>query len=441
MVRLFRVRTLLLAVACFIILSFFGTPFLPSLPGRRGYDYLRDLPVAAKTSVDGLCDSIPASAFDNIQVVLKVGTAEVGSMLPTYLGSVLSCIPDPLIFSDHQEKAFGHTIFDALGYIPKEMKADNPDYEIYQEIQNLKKENATLEKNNNGWKLDKYKFLPMMELASALKPQKSWYFFVELDTYVNWENLLRFLQSLNPSKALYIGSPVWPPNKPVFAHGGSGFILSQTALQRLSKHGENFRTHGRAGSHQFGLDMTQECCGDEVLAKVLSNIGITNRGYWPMFNGETPSTVRFGSEQWCEAIVTLHHMHDRDFEDLRRFERDRPTPAKPLMFEELFKMIEPSIAPQVANWTNLSEDVKFSSPDPPAGSVEACHEACLKDKNCVQYVHQKDFCQLGNTIRLGHEKVPEGDIVSTSGWMKDRIETFKRKYSPCKDAHMVHSNP
>ncbi|KAI9870533.1 MAG: hypothetical protein M1823_008710, partial [Watsoniomyces obsoletus] len=52
------------------------------------------------------------------------------------------------------------------------------------------------------------------------------------------------------------------------------------------------------GTHFFGQEVKKECCGDEILAQVLRKSGVPLRGYWPMFNGETPRTVPYNEEQW-----------------------------------------------------------------------------------------------------------------------------------------------
>ena len=48
------------------------------------------------------------------------------------------------------------------------------------------------------------------------------------------------------------------------------------------------------------------------------------KGYWPMINGEKVTTVhgekvttvRFAQkEQWCEPVITLHHLSEKDLDD------------------------------------------------------------------------------------------------------------------------------
>jgi len=61
-----------------------------------------------------------------------------------------------------------------------------------------------------------------------------------------------------------------------------------------------------------------------VLAKVLKKYGVTLKGYWPMINGEKVTTVRFGQkEQWCESVITLHHLGEKDLDDMWHWEMKR----------------------------------------------------------------------------------------------------------------------
>lgn len=287
-----RRSRLMLVVVLLLLLSYFGLPSLPSLPGHRSYYSWDDeayLLSKNLTSVDA-CKALPIDAFDKVQVVLKIGAGEVESKLPVHLRTVTSCVPNLLIFSDFEETAHGHNVIDALENFGERYEHDNPDFRIYDTIKQQKASGQRVGKSGDGWRLDKYKFFPMMEITWQKRDQKDWYVFIELDTYVVWDNLLRFLGHLDPEQPLYMGSPVWPPKKPVFGHGGSGLILSRNALGELASHGRNFRDEYSIGNHQFGQDMKEECCGDEVLAKVFYNIGITLKGYWPLINGE--STLR-----------------------------------------------------------------------------------------------------------------------------------------------------
>lgn len=377
--------------------------------------------------------------MEDVTIILKMGAGEVATHLPAYLNRLGRCKQDLLFFSDRRAEYNGWEVVDALANLRPEYRYNNKDFEIYDSIQTAE---TTEDKSRDGWRLDKYKFLPMMELTWRQRPHASWYVFIELDTYVNWDNMYRFLAHFDHKTPYYFGSPVWPPKKTVFAHGGSGFVLSSGALNKLMARGRMFaENHHFPGTHLFGKDVTKQCCGDEVLANVLKESGVSLKGYWPMFNGEKPITARFGWEQWCEAILTLHHLQPEDFAGLERWESSRLYPSRPLTFEELFLYIEPSLKEQTDDWSSMSEDVTYGGGHSAGKSLESCKAACLKDSKCMQWEHFGDTCRFSYTIRLGHHQPPDGDKKWTSGWMADRIKSFKTAHSPCHGAHFVHPNP
>jgi hypothetical protein len=438
MVRLTPLR--LLCAALVLCLVFFSS-FLPALlRGSRGYDVLPERPLAApKLRFGDECSPFSAGAMRDVTIVLKMGAGEARSQLPLYLNRLGRCKQDLLIFSDRKDTYNGFEIADALAHLRPEYKFNNPDFDVYDQIQD---DNVTAGKTPEGWRLDKYKYLPMMEWTSYLRPESQWFVFIELDTYVNYDNLYRFLTHFNPKTAYYFGSPMWPKKKAVFAHGGSGYVLSRGALEKIMAFGRMFGENKHfPGTHFFGQDVKKSCCGDEVLAQVLKKSGVTLRGYWPMFNGEKATTLRFNKEQWCEAIITMHHMTDDDFTALKLWEDARRHPNRPLTFEELYTMIEPYLQDKAADWTNLSEDVVFKKGSGPAKSFDKCHKACLKDGNCMQFEHSGTKCRLNYSIRLGNPHVSEHERKWTSGWIKARIDAFKRAQSPCQGARFPHSNP
>lgn len=121
-----------------------------------------------------------------------------------------------------------------------------------------------------------------------------------------------------------------------------------------------------------------------------------------MINGEKVTMVRFAQkEQWCEPVITLH-LSEKDLDDMWHWEMKRHDSLKPLLLEELFLYIESSLAPQLPNWTILSEGIRITSPDLLGQSLEECARACRDEKKCHQYQHHKDTCDLSYTFRLSH---------------------------------------
>ncbi|CAI6336098.1 unnamed protein product [Periconia digitata] len=429
MVRL-RLTPSRLLLAFLICLLFFLSPKL--LHRRRRFDNI-DASIASvqpAASYGTECSPFSSDGLNDVAIVLKMTTAQVTAQLPSYLSRIGRCLTSEhlLLFSDRTQEYNDLPIHDALKYLRPEYKYQNPDFDLYDQIQRGETVDAT--------PLDKYKQILIMEQTWKHRPQKDWFVFLELDTYVNWDNLHRFLSRFDPSVPYYFGSPVLPRKKPFAAQATSGIILSRAALNKLMSKGRMFaENHHAVGTHLFGLDLTQETRGDLVLAKVLKQSGVSLRGYDPAFTNDSPSTIRFGSSQWCEVVITLHSNDS----ELARWETTRQTPATPLTFAELFTHIEPSLQPRIDDWTNLSEKVIG-----PATTVDACRAACARDKKCIQFEYVGESCRISHGVRLGyaHPPTPEDDRKTTAGWMVERIPAFKQLQSRrCKGAHLVRADP
>lgn len=450
MVRLLRRCTPLRLLCAAILFTLFYLTSVLFRRGERGYDTVVERPPPAKPGpipkvhFGEECSPFADGVFEGVTFVLKIGAAEATTGLPLFLNRLGRCKQDLLIFSDKKDDKYNHhgfeiPIHDPLSHLRPEYRFNNPDFDIYDRIQTA---NITEDDSEEIWRLDKYKFLPMMEWTSYLKPESQWYVFMESDTYVNYDNLYRFLSTFSPKTAYYFGSPVWPKKKTVFAHGGSGFILSRAALDKIIALGRMFGENKHfPGTHFFGVDLNKHCCGDEALAQVLKKSGVSLRGYWPMFNGESPTTIKYNREQWCEAVITMHHFKEDDFTGLSQWEKQRNYPARPLIFEELFTMIEPLLQEKAEDWTNLSGDIVYKKGKGQSKSFDKCLKACQKDSNCMQFEHSGTECRLGHSIRLGRSHTSENEPKWTSGWMLGRIKAFKQAHSPCQGARFVHSNP
>ncbi|PSN69821.1 hypothetical protein BS50DRAFT_296881 [Corynespora cassiicola Philippines] len=444
MVRLTPTRLLCAAVAVsvFLLFSLVSKLFF----GARGYDLEalqeRPPPAHARPATPDPpfgeeCSPFKGGAMEDVSIVLRMGAAEAANKLPGYLNRLGRCKQDLLLFSDRSADINGFDVVDALANLRPEYRYNNPDFDVYDRIQLA---NTTEEKAIDGWRLDKYKFLPMMELTAHMRPESQWFVFLELETYVNWDNLYRFLSKFDPETPHYFGAPVWPPKKTVFGQSASGFVLSRGALDKLMARGRMFAENQQSpGTHMFGKDVSQGCCGDEVLAQVLKESGVPIRGYWPMFNGERPTSTHYGYEQWCEAVITLQQ--EEDLIGFQRWEEARPHPARPLTFEELFTFMEHALQDRRDDWSNLSNDIVFHKGQRAAKSYENCLNACTNDKKCIQFEHTSDSCKLSHSIRLGYHLGPNGDYRWTSGWLMDRVRAFKATHSPCQGAHFVHANP
>jgi hypothetical protein len=140
-------------------------------------------------SYDELCASFPRHMLNYVQPILKMGYGEDRAKVDAQLETVSACLGgDLLIFSDLDESVRGHNVIDILADLPAPYfnLTENPDMQHYV-WQRAMRANGTLgdkekAKKINGWILDKYKFLPMIQRAWLAKPNKPFYLFYETDT-------------------------------------------------------------------------------------------------------------------------------------------------------------------------------------------------------------------------------------------------------------------
>lgn len=142
-------------------------------------------------TTEQLCATFPKHLLRLIQPVLKMGHADSRERTDAQFDSVSACFgkDDLLVYSDLDETIRDHEVIDVIKDVPAVYYNDNPDFINYL-WQKEMKANGTLDQDKeatariNGWRIDKFKFLPMIERAWRTRPDKDFYFFFETDTSV-----------------------------------------------------------------------------------------------------------------------------------------------------------------------------------------------------------------------------------------------------------------
>jgi hypothetical protein len=283
------------------------------------------------------CHQLPG-ANDTV-VILRTGSTEIADKLPVHLSTTLKCYPNHLIFSDHEETFHGETVIDALASVSPGILETHPDFELHRRLRRSGR--STLEASelsgvdseivmmagktdNPGWKLDKWKFLPMVERTLHEYPDSKWYVFVEADSYIFWRSTLQYLSQLDHTKHHYSGSATFIGDD-LFAHGGSGFFVSQAAMRTVV----NYYT-----AHQKEIEdaTAKHWAGDCILGNVFKDAGVKFTNSYPMFQGHYPGTVPYAKPNgrssegdpmrvWCYPSVSYHHVTPKVIEDLWGFEQ------------------------------------------------------------------------------------------------------------------------
>lgn len=129
-----------------------------------------------------LCATFPTHLLSTVQIVLKIGASEPSDRLNAQLSSATKCITNLLIASDLDYMLGPHRAFDVLADLPPSLQHDNPDFKAYRSQKELFANGSY--SNKEGWRLDKYKFLPMVEYAYQSNPSARWFVFLEADTFI-----------------------------------------------------------------------------------------------------------------------------------------------------------------------------------------------------------------------------------------------------------------
>jgi hypothetical protein len=276
---------------------------------------------------------------DDTVVILRTGSTELEDRFRIHLSTSLRCYSHSMVFSDLEESYHGQHIFDALDTVNETIKAHYPDFEIYRRIQTQGR--AALEPSelsgspeaferlsgnteNPGWKLDKWKFMPMLNRTFHEYPDKQWYVFMEADSFLLWSMLQQYLSLLDPTEPFYIGAGSCM-GEGLFAHGGSGFVVSRPAMVLATE-------YYAANKAEIEALTEREWAGDFVLGKAFNDAGVKTTDAWPHFQGDYPGLVayagadgRYGPAQalreWCVPTISYHHMSSDMIESLWQFEQ------------------------------------------------------------------------------------------------------------------------
>lgn len=310
---------------------------------RRGYfskaqEHLVTAPQVvldqAILDIQSPCDSL--SGLQDVFLAVRTGANEAHERLPVHFNTTLRCLPSGSfgIWSDLEEDIGAHHLQNALDEINPEIMATHPDFEYYKRLQEHGRAAFTTEeltewgaapnsaggRDTPGWKLDKWKFLPIADKAHQQKPDAKWFIFMEGDTYINWRNLLEWLSHIDATKPYYLGNEMQIGDV-IFAYGGSGFVISNPAMKSLvEQHANN------PGVYE---DITADhWAGDCVLGKALFDAGVKLSWQKPNHFGGMPFDMAYGEtfgsplrSLWCYYVTTYHHMTSPDIKEVSAFEQ------------------------------------------------------------------------------------------------------------------------
>ncbi|KAI0181656.1 glycosyltransferase family 31 protein [Hypoxylon sp. FL1284] len=380
------------------------------------------------------CDSL--KGLEDVFVILRTGATEAHKKLPVHFSTTLRCVPNYVLYSDYEEDVEGHHVYNALDEINPEIVASHADFEYYRRLQDGGLKAFSTEelahwaaaKNTNGgrdspgWRLDKWKFLPLAEKALARKPDAKWYVFIESDTYMLWQTLLEWLSHFDASKPHYLGMQMQIGDV-VFAYGGAGFAISNPALNKVVQH--------RRANLKLYDDLTSvHWAGDCVLGKALKDAGVDLMWSFPTLTGDMPADIDFNTsfggpdkKPWCFYAASYHHLPPAEYPNFLKFEQSwNQANSYRLRHKDIFRFyLLPRIPTEHEGWDNLS-DVDQTE----VHTFNDCRSACERQADCLQFSFVGESCKTSTGIRLGHKGSAETEQMK-SGWMVDRVKEYTQR--------------
>lgn len=269
---------------------------------------------------------------NDVVLMFKTGATVLWKRVPIHLATTLSpkrISPDNvLLYSDYPETIGSWQIIDILENTTEKVRTSETfqpylqqeDYESRQNYAEMTNVPGDAAGPPGGWKLDKYKFLPIVKHAGLNKPDAKWYIFMEDDSYIFLPNLLLHLEKFDHTEPWYLGSLAWIHGD-YFAHGGSGFALSRSAWEKsfgkdpliVERFEEFTEAHG---------------CGDHILGHVLKEYGVQfgettgDSRFRYGFNPESHWSTWYEQANWCKPVYSWHHTHSKDVARFYNLEQD-----------------------------------------------------------------------------------------------------------------------
>jgi hypothetical protein len=344
------------------------------------------------------------SRWDKFAIGVKTGIEIAIDRAPIQLVTFLQPCSNVVFISDYPGTVGAHHFFPVLHtalYKRSQERRDANRRDTTRRSQNVVEQVIPNEKST-GWKSDTHKNLPGFDHLYTKFPNADWYIMIDDDTFLFLENLEEYLAPYDPSQPFFFGSA----NKfkgcdgvkrlgdgPLFAHGGSGIILSRGALQKMipiipqciKKYEKCW-----AGDIKIGL-----CLRD---IQVLMTPGGS-------FNKDPPHQEFSFPWDPCTKPITFHHLLGHQIQSLYDLELQQ---EKQVTFADVFRAWHGHNDGKVlkGDRQKSAEYKHFATKN-----ADECKEACAEDKECRSWTFTGDQCwlkralakmQLNSSFQTGH---------------------------------------
>lgn len=398
-----------------------------------------------------------AEGAEDVFLMIKEGSNVLWNRLPIHLLTTLTRVPNYAIYGDAPNSIAGIEVIDIFQNVSQETYTSSP-FEMYRRMRELHNTHSQFDTSqlqmDGGWDLDKFKNLPMLYDAWKRSPESHWFIFMDGDSYIMLDTLIKVLNSKFDYKdAVYYGSGAMLGDV-MFAHGGSGVVLSQGAMKAAFEQDnveELLLTYEKA--------TFDYCCGDFMVALFLSQtcqISLTTAG--GVIQGNPIWDVYFHEDRWCQPLSTFHHLNSHDIEILWEYEKLRGPYKNNITYSSIYRdFLLPYLADELEDWDNMASFMIYNEDEysddfftlddeeslKPHTSKENCKKACSEHPSCYGWRYQPEgkYCSLDKDIRLGHLSKPyigkledHGQKVY-SGWPIEKIRSM-RKNMHCDILHL-----
>ncbi len=331
----------------------------------------------------------------NVVVNIRTSKAEL-EKLPRQLLSILSCVPNFAIFSDHAGEIDGFPIYNILEEVSMGAKRSHDEFKEYQ----LMRADPDRKPDSGKTKdLDKWKFLPMVYNAYHMNPSAKFHVFIEADTALSWTNLLQWVNRLDYRIPYYSGNPIFMNGIQV-AFRGSGIMISQGALRRYAK------SYDELYKSKWEALVGKECCGDLALGMAMRDAHVEFYASWPLLQSEQPNTLDYNEKHWCVPAVSWHHINGDDLTDMWLVERNWTHDhgfLKPYLYRDAFHdFVEPHMEDEKSEWDNMSQDAKIEAPK---GRQQQLKDEEGRSKSKTLESEKKEQAEKEKKIKEEEEKI------------------------------------
>lgn len=379
--------------------------------------------------------------------MLKTSSKTIWESLPIHLSTTLTRVPNFAIYSDMGATVGGHEVIDILQNVTESTKKSD-EFEAYRKLHKLRDMRGTVDLANfeiEGLdKLDKFMVLPMLLHGWRQAPGSKWFVYMESTSFVFMDNLMKFLDGLNPNDQLYLGSPVVIEGLSAAA-GDKVVILSSGAMKATFGMYPQWVTESESRAMEVGFaDYMVAWMMDRANIKMAPGSTANNAGL--KFQGTSIPNLVVDKETWCQKVLSFSDLKGYDIETLWEYERLLgPVRRQDIRFGDLYySFIAPFIDFEMNNWDNGASMLQYSkahddssssegsASTQPWSSKEECKKACYATSNCLmwRYLPEENYCAVDLRVRLGSPHIDFLTPKSSSSSDSDSSSNSSRRSDP-----------